>query len=349
MSMGPSPPLPGGPGYGGMGYGGGAPPSVPPPSTAPTSQQLAEVVLECTLAEGVDLGAIPVDRRAIAFTVDPSKGRLSFTVGRQHQPDFFDTVVRKKERLSSISRSHFELAWEPPAACPILRKLSGNPLLIDDHPVGSSEAPKVPDGARIGFTGTTDDAPRFLVLRVTLRSRGAVATEGAHPAIMLALQKKSTMPGYGSMAPTVRQTTSVVAVLECVYSVGGDPSNLRPDSRAIAIALNEPVDIGRQHQPANFYETLLQADTRWLTFISRSHCRGVLQRVGDGYETDPSSWALRIENLSSNVILVGGRPLAKGKSESIKEGGTLDFVAVMPGEGESKFLRFVLRRAKGMA
>jgi len=312
---------------------------------------LAEVVLEAVVADGIELGALPPDRRCIAFAVEASKGRLSCSVGRQHQPEFFERLVSKKEHLSSISRSHFELAWEPPASAPTLRKLSANPLLLDDHAMTQSEAPTVPDGARVGFKGTYEGAPRFLVLRVTLRSRGAVATEGAHPAIMLSLQKRNS--GYSttgaslSQAPTIRSASAVVAVLECAHSVGGDTAKLPPDQRIIPIPMDETVEIGRQHQNPYFYEQLLQADNKWLSFISRTHCRVSLQRVGGGPVTDPSSYVLRVENLSNNALVVNGKSLSKGKTDNISEGGKIVFVA-NAGEGDVEFLKFKLRRARGV-
>lgn len=340
----------------GAGYGGGAPPAAASEprrnSGDAASLQLAEVVLEAVSSQGLELAALPSDRKCIAFAVDPSKGRLSFSVGRQHQPEFFDRLVCKKEHLSSISRSHFELSWEPPATAPTLRKLSANPLLLDDRTMGSSEAPTVPDGKRIGFCGTTADAPCFLVLRVTLRSRGAVASEGAHPAVMLSLQKRNS--GYSSsgnslmsQAPTVKSPAAVVAVLECVKAVGGDCGKLPSDQRVIPIPLDEIVEIGRQHQPSYFFEQLLQADSRWLSFISRTHCRVSLQRQGDGPATSPSSYVLRVENLSNNAIVVKGKPLPKGKTEIIPEGASIMFVA-NSGDGDTTFLEFKLRRARGI-
>merc|ERR1740130_278181 len=124
--------------------GGGAPQDNP-------NMDLAEVVLEAVSADGIDLGPLPRAHKAIAFAVDPAKGRLSFLVGREYQPDFFERLVQAPDQRQTISRSHFELAWEPPSTAPTLRKLSGNPLILDDRPLGASEATRTPDGTRLGF------------------------------------------------------------------------------------------------------------------------------------------------------------------------------------------------------
>ena len=54
----------------------------------------------------------------------------------------------------------------------------------------------------------------------------------------------------------------VLAVLECIASVGGDVSKLTTEERTIAMPLDKPVEIGRHHQP-NFYEKLLKDDSTW--------------------------------------------------------------------------------------
>merc|ERR1712187_97878 len=96
--------------------------------------------------------------------------------------------------------------------------------------------------------------------------------------------RRSTVGGGGSPIAnmsTIKPNTSVAAVLECVKSAGCDPMKLASDERVIAIPLEEPVDVGRHHQPPNFFEQLLRGDNRWLTFISRTHCRLLLQRLPD--------------------------------------------------------------------
>lgn len=320
------------------------------------SRMLAEVVLEVVSAEGCDLASLPRAHKAIAFAVDPTKGRLSFIVGREYQPDFFDRVVVKQDQRQTISRSHFELCWEPPASSPTLRKLSSNPLMMDDRSLNTSEANRIPDGTRLGFAKSEDDR-RFLIMRVTLRSRGAVTNDGQHPAVALSLHRSSRGPGAGSPVDamaTLRPGTNIYAVLECVHSSGRDVRKLSSQDRVIPIPMEEEVDVGRQHQPPNFFENLLQGESRWLTFISRSHFRVQLQRLPNAGPMDTASgYGLRLENFSSNPLIVKKlsreeRRLGKGRSDVLAENEKLVFVANPGGqEGETQFLEFLLRRARG--
>merc|ERR1712196_677432 len=124
-----------------------------------------------------------------------------------------------------------------------------------------------------------EDSDRFLVLRATLRSQGAVKRDGQHPAVALSLRRTHVGSAGGSPMATLRPGVSIYAVLECVRSAGGEPKKLSSEDRVIPIPLDDDVDIGRHHQPANFFENLLQSESRWLTFISRSHCRVRLQRL----------------------------------------------------------------------
>jgi len=316
-------------------------------STAPSGQELAEVVLEAETADGVDIASLSRSVKCLVFSIDGSKSHL--VVGRQSHTDFFEKLVPQAHQLQTISRSHFELSWEPGAKSPTLRKLSSNPLHIDGKHIDAHEVREIVDGTRLGFS-PTKDAHQFLVLRVTLRSKEQVRRDGPHPAAARRSSRPSGGSGMDQMS-TIRPpgNSGMVAVLECTFSRGGDLSRLPSDSRAIPIELDVPIDIGRQHQPPNFFETLLHRETRWLNFISRSHCRVILQRLPDAGRGSfsASDYGLRIENLSSNPIVVKGRNLAKGRSETLQENETLTFVANPGGsEGETKFLEFVLRRAR---
>lgn len=287
--------------------------------------------------------------------MDPAKGRLSFLVGREYQPDFFERIVQKQDDRQTISRSHFELVWEPPSTVLVLRKLSGNPLILDDRPMSNSEATRVAEGTQLCFA-KMDDSPRFLVLKVTLRSRGAVQAEGVHPAVALSMRRSTQGASASPVAALSTLGGGVLAVLECIASAGGDVSKLTTEERIIAMPLDKAVDIGRHHQP-NFYEKLLKDDSRWLTFISRSHCRAVLQRLPEAglmaTASASSGYGLSVENLSSNAIMVKKlsteeRRLGKGRTETLSENDKLVFIANPGGaEGEVHFLTFLLRRARG--
>lgn len=308
-----------------------------------------ELILDVVHADGVDLSSIPHAQRALGFPVDFTGGRWTATVGRQHQPDFFEILVPSRDRLSCISRSHFEISWEPAAPTPVLRKLSGNALLLDDKKLGY-DGVTFSEGGRVSFNGVRESDTGFLIMTLSIRGRGAVRAEGSHPAVAMSSRRQAGQPSLGPPhgVPTPqRPAVAAAGVLECITAAGMDLAKLAEPAKVVALPLNEAVEIGRQHQ-LGFYEQLLQNEPRWLGFISRTHCSVQLIRK-PAAPTAGGCHQLRVENLSSNPVLLGGRPLAKGQVDVITEGNTLCFVAATGGGpgGETVFLELRFRRARG--
>lgn len=324
-----------------------SPTSSPSRGQAPMRDEIAEVVLECIEADHVDLRSIPAEEKSLAFQVKHAETCfLHAKIGRQHQPEFFEKLVRNKDALTSISRSHFELSWEAPWESVKLRQLSRNKLLVDSRLVTWTEAAPilVPDGTRLAFCGSTDSDVRFLVVRLTTRTRSDVDATGPHPSVKSTLQQES----LGNTLPITMQiqrspVNNVAAVLECIKASGADLSQVPPDIKAIPLELDKSVELGRNHQQRVF-ELLLQAEPKWLSFVSRSHCR-VRLSVGQSQANGRPVHSLEVENLSGNVLFVSGTPVAKGQSLVIEEGGTIAFAAAVTGD-DTKFLEFMLRRAR---
>jgi len=295
--------------------------------------------LECVYTSGaVDLSRVDA--------VIPLVANQVVSVGRLHQVGFFEKLLPRKERLTAISRAHFELMWDANVANAVrLKKVSGNPLLLNNRPLANNEVALLQDGATISFSSASEgEDVRFLELCVALRSRTAVRNEGMHPAN----QTPPTPPPQ--RAPTPPQATlaakavgswqaGTVAVLECTSAIGIDVTTLPLAERVIELPLHSMVEIGKQKQPG-FFTRLLEAEPKWLSFISRTHCRVQLT-----CPTFPSraDMALSIENISVNCVVVSERKVPKGSSECIQEGGTFAFVAAPDGPKEIKFLEFVLR------
>merc|ERR1712032_89195 len=208
------------------------------------------------------------------------------------------------------------------------------------------------DGMRLIFNGISDSEAHFLVLRFLLRSQETVSREGGHPAIAAELQRRAAVASTPKPIRTTR-CGAVVAVLECTHIKGMDASKVPLEDRTIELALEEPVEIGRNQQ-AGFFEQLLQKEPSWLSFVSRSHCRVTLRRTKSPWEGGGSSVAssgrvpltLKVENLSVNIVFVGDRRLCKDASDVIDEDGGLSFVAAPSGSEEVKFLEFRLRRLR---
>jgi len=240
-----------------------------------------------------------------------------------------------------------------------LQKHSGNPLLHDKQQVSQGETVSVADNSHLGFADNAKPDKCFLVLALKFRSHDAVKSQGPHPAIQVAMQREASGKSFhhASQPVNMPSTGTAAAVLECVTAKGTDVQKMVPDARVIALSLEESIDIGRQHQ-VGFFEHLLQAEPRWLTFISRAHCRvqltdsipatGRSSGQGAGFQQPPGGnqrW-LKVENLSTNPINIGGRLLRKGKEDVICEGGSLIFVAAGGDGKEQAFLELRLRRAR---
>jgi len=307
-----------------------------PPAAPRRSQNGPEIMLECTYAEGVDLAAMPQNLRATTIQTG-SNNSGSSSVGRQHQIELFDRLVPNRERLTAISRVHFEIMWDQSAANSVrLKKVSGNPLLLDSRLMASNEIAPLSDGMSIGFRRMGEEKS-FLEMRVNVRGNGSPRPR-TPPSPLAREPVAANISLVQAPKANGRLSAGTVAVLECTSAMGIDISNLSKEEKFIELPLSSPIEIGKQKQP-EFFRRLLQEEPTWLSFLSRTHCRVHLSR-----RTLPSkSLCLNIENVSSNVIVVSNKKVAKGNSECIEEGGTFAFVAAPEGSAEIKFLEFVLR------
>jgi len=314
--------------------------------------QLAEVVLQCVYADGVELSEIPETHRSIALMVDTSRGHWGSPVGREHQLVLFESLAKDKEKLSSVSRTHFELSVNPDDSLITLTRRSGNPLIVDGVPAGQHEVIPLQEGSQIGFSGTSETDLCFLEFRLYLRSRQQVQREGPHPAARQGLsnrqqqqqQQQQQQPHIQnaksfSAAASRRTNPARGAVLECISSIGApDLASLPSEARTIQLPWQEALEIGRSVQ-LGFFEHLLEAAPNWLGFVSRQHCRVQLIQSDDS-----DSIRLRVENLSVNPVFVSGRPVPKGRTEILADGALLAFKAKAKDERETTFLELRLSR-----
>jgi len=331
--------------------------------------QLAEIELLCICADGVDLTLLPAEGRSLVLPVTlppPGAGPgWRAAVGRQHQPDLFEFLVPSKEQLARISRTQLVLARESLADALTLTRLSANALFVDDRPLAPGDTVPLLDRMRVGFAVAPGTDPRqTLVFSVVCRSLAQVRAKGLCSTAAAALQlgaggaPQPQQPPQAPQAPPLwAQSRDGVpaAVLDCVKAIGADPTALPMEQRVIALPVDAPVEVGRQHQMA-FFERLLQADPSWLSFISRTHCRvrlsldtplpsGGSLASHSTIQSTGTTCSLWIENLSANPVFVSGRPLGKGHTDVLVEGGKLAFVAKREGE-ETTFIEFTVRRPR---
>jgi len=335
--------------------------SRPPAPASPEQRALAEVVLECIHAEGVDLASLAPEHKSIGIAVGSSR-HISQVLGRQHQGDFFERLVPKRELLTCVSRSHVELSWEAPSTTVSLKVISPNGLIVDDSMVTDGCSATVDFGMRLGFRmrGAKES---FLELHALLRSRAMVASGGSHPAVRSATRtssrssfpaqsRQSQSTGTGSKSIASQSSGLSTAQLECFHASGTDLSRVGWHDRVIALRLDRDTEIGRQHQQG-FFENLLNSEPQWMNFVSRSHCTARLARAqGDGpvkledlREASAPSRVLKIENHSNNIIFVDDKAVPKGDVATLHYGSRLEFAAAPAGKDVRRFLRFELRPA----
>mmetsp|Transcript_57770 Transcript_57770/g.96128 ORF Transcript_57770/g.96128 Transcript_57770/m.96128 type:complete len:520 (-) Transcript_57770:34-1593(-) len=286
-------------------------------------QQLAEIVLDCVHAEGVDLQRLPGTDKIIAFHVDPSQP-LMVKVGRQHQPAFFERLVPSRERRMSVSRTLFEIMWQAPSNVPMLRRLSSNRLNVGGATVATGEAVRISDDTCVGLSGTEDSEVYFLVLRVLLRYRGASASMATQMQLTCAemspaLAMPQQIPQRVASSGRLPEAPPMSAVLECVYAVGQDLSRIPKQALLVGFALEAQMPLGRMHQP-EFFEILFSAEPDYLQYISRTHCQARLSLSSRG------SYNLAVENKSINAISIDGNLLVQGQVGHVPEGGILAFL-----------------------
>eukprot|EP00928_Gymnodinium_smaydae_P064900 TRINITY_DN48131_c0_g1_i1.p1 TRINITY_DN48131_c0_g1~~TRINITY_DN48131_c0_g1_i1.p1 ORF type:complete len:446 (+),score=48.97 TRINITY_DN48131_c0_g1_i1:31-1338(+) len=311
-----------------------------------------EIVLEVESAEGVEVNAFPFVSRSVVLPVSHGD-RFAWQVGRSHQPEIFERFVIQRDVLTSISRSHVQIAArrrssteldmsiEVLSASPVILVVVDGRSLMHASSAGSHKGEDqtaacatLVEGSTISFNvvaGAPSPALRcFLMFRVHL-----TRADGASP---------QPAPSLASSCRSFANA-GVAAVLECVRSDGCELERLPAETKVIPLYLGEAALIGRSQQRAVF-EHLLASSQQYLTYISRNHCRVVLSRC-HAVAGRPSV-ELSVENLSANVIFVNGQPVVvNGGVAPLGEGSILAFAS--DAVGSQPFLEFVLRRARTSA
>jgi hypothetical protein len=286
-----------------------------------------EVALACVHAEGVELEEKGSQNHVIVL---PAYGdSLHAVVGRQHQPSLFEHLVPDVSKLMNISRTHFELSWSFKEGTLWLRKLSANPLSLNDELLQTGALVPVPAEAIVSFVSLADSS-KFLTFRVHINGQFHGYARCPGP---------SRVSSHTLISAAHRCTA---AVLECTFASGSKIAQLPSHARNLSLDLRHRAVIGRQSQPG-FFENLLQGAPHLATFISRAHLEVVC--------TESSGSVVEVGNLSQNAILVDGRLIAKGQRDYWLEGGVLTFTGHYGQSGDDKdaihvveILHLVLRR-----
>jgi len=316
---------------------------------------LAEVVMNCTYATGIDVASMPDKHRCHTFKLGEMGPPWSF--GRQQQPQLFARLVKDEALRSCISRSHVELIWEAPKL--LLKKLTPNTLLINGKVAPPAVVP-LSQGAQLGFCpaanaeggGSGAPAP-FLIFTVLMRDAATVAAIGptalpTRPDLPVpehvvkemqlrhqqqqqqqqqqhqVLQQQQQHHQLQQQAPPAvahPQQPRVVLACSMALEPNGRERNLEPmshESRMIAIPPDGRLIVGRQCQQG-FFEGILGTDSVFLTFISRQH----FELVASPSELS----AFDVTNHSANPLVVNGQQIEKGQCLRARLPGGIDFIS----------------------
>ncbi|CAJ1420579.1 unnamed protein product [Effrenium voratum] len=275
-------------------------------------------MLELVSADGVEVDRMPAHRRSLHLfpTLGEVAGRLTAPVGRQHQPDLFESWLPSNELRSCISRCAFEVSWSCQDAQ--IMATGNNPVALNGRILTRDKPMPLSVGAEVGFPySQSGEIDLFLVLRFTL----ALPTAQTNAA---AVAPTAVLDFAEDSAPVA----SALWALRCSFVEGlGEELPTLPAAVREFIVDDEPLVIGRQHQSKEF-EALLSKAPMCMSFISRAHVQMEVQRG-----------ALLATNISTNPVYVDGEPLSKGESRRLQPYQVISF-ARLEGSTHVLFISF---------
>ena len=275
--------------------------------------ELAEVLLECTFSENVDVTQMPLKHKCLALR----RGEQPWAVGRQQQPNFFARLIPDEATRTLISRSHVVLSLEGQALR--LRKLSPNAVKLNGWAIAKDEEVPITSGTQIEFCGR-DNATPILGFSILLRDAASARRNPAPMPTKLDLpappmEGDNRPPGISPKAWWFTGDPGRFSLL-CVSAIGIDVSKIPVEARVVPLG-KQKLMLGRMHQ-SGLFEHLLQGEMaqRYLCCVSRSHLE-ITPRSGDGFE---------VLNLSANPIAIAGPKLGKGETGVLRPGSCIDFI-----------------------
>lgn len=239
-----------------------------------------------------------------------TSGRRSVAVGRQHQPAWFEAVLRDPALKSLISETAFEIAWGPDLGSAELHytgpKESDEDVLVKASMaiLSPGDTRRIRHGSQIAFSAPKQEMP-FLVLSLML------------PRFTFEVKH------VRGMTPEVLGSLPNAARSFCTYGAS-------------------QIVVGREHPPG-WFEPLLSHEPALLGQISRTQF-SVDAETAEPACPPPGAGLLRITNLGNALLVLEGRPLANGEAACVADGQAVSFVEG-DGKGASGFLSFLVRVA----
>lgn len=258
------------------------------PSQPVVESSFAEITIECIKAFGVDLRQMSQDQLSINFKLQ--KGVPS-GFGRAHQSDQLEKLLPDERLRACVSRNHFTLAWNGQSI--LLKRLSANAMLINDAFVPMQQDVPASSGCCINLCSEVDGQVPFLSF--VLRAKGQV--------------QHAVSEGRENVSASEHRFL-------CTLSSSCDLSSLSPEAKSVVLVSRGSTMIGRHHQPG-YFEKLLGSDSKFLTFVSRSHLEVTEQAAGK----------FVVKNLSQNPVVIKSQQLGKDGIGCLNVGENIDFIA----------------------
>eukprot|EP00439_Symbiodinium_sp_Y106_P074754 s853_g14.t1 len=243
--------------------------SGPPSGPSPFS-------LELISSDGLQVDNLPQQRRFLHLLVSGEvAGRLIAPVGRQYQPDLFQSWLQNPELNSCVSRLSFEVSWAPGPSDVQITAKGNNPITLNGHILARGESMALDLNSEVGFPySQTGELSLFLRLRFS---------------------RAATVESFGAaVAPTAvldfgeERVGSCPWVLRCSFVEGlsDELANLSPSVREFIVDEDEPLVIGRQHQ-AKELETLLAKSEEIDSDIAVSDSEVCAESADASSDTEP--------------------------------------------------------------
>eukprot|EP00929_Paragymnodinium_shiwhaense_P075916 TRINITY_DN3889_c0_g1_i2.p1 TRINITY_DN3889_c0_g1~~TRINITY_DN3889_c0_g1_i2.p1 ORF type:complete len:1032 (-),score=220.04 TRINITY_DN3889_c0_g1_i2:393-3488(-) len=300
--------------------------------------------LELVRAVGVELEELPSDRRRMALqslgsaAADVPAGAASASIGRQHQPEFFEVWLPDASLRNSISRAAFEIVFQPGSGFKLVVR-GGNPVAVDGTVVAKNVEVALRLGSEVGFTyASSGEVGVFLLLRFGKTLPPGASAQGAAmataqaplappPSAKAAAQPSSPGDGPARRVSEAQSQISSVADaakpagpprgrLDCVVAEGltADQLNALPAEVKTLPLTGSSTVVGRQHQ-SRLFEELLTNMPQNLSFISRSHVQVEVNQEGK----------FVVSNMSSNPLYVDKESVPKGGARTVTLDSTISF------------------------
>jgi len=255
-----------------------------------------------------------------------------------------------REYFCKVSRLHFELvpAKGQPQGHFIITNFGSNPITVQQRILHQKDGCIARVGERVDFVTTTEDGLEVQVVYLHFRLREMIVEANVagvkswrQPGQTSEVLPQCSSPAMLGPRQQLLPSCALMDVpatheLVCVEALGCDIYSLEPARRCIPLWEDIVNPIGRQHQ-IGFFEALLEA-SGFINHVARNH----LELKPPRQHQD----GLEVVAVSSNPVLLGGRPLAGGSGAIVEPGDRLNFVAAKAdgSEGCVVYLQLCLRK-----